>query len=87
MGLLAGIKVAVNVGKKVAKVIPVARRVLSKNEPDPTTKDLTTPEERAMADVAKLWRSFTSKHSDGKWEPQEAMMFLSELLTVVSKYV
>ena len=87
MGLLAGIKVAVSVGKKVAKVVPLARKVLSKNDPDPTTADLKSPEERAMVDLARLWRSFTSKHADGKWESQEAMAFLAELLTVVSKYV
>ena len=85
MGLLAGIKLAVSVGKKVAKVIPVAKQVLSKNQPDPTTASLVSPEQRAMADIAKLWRSFTSKHADGKWEPQEAMAFLSEILTVVCK--
>jgi len=38
IGILSGIKLAVSVGKKVAKVIPVAKQVLSKKpQPNPWT--------------------------------------------------
>ena len=89
MGIFAGIKVAISAGKKIAEIVPIARAVLSKTEADPIT---VTTTEKATFDVASLYRSFKAKHDsdgDGKsdWTPQEAMEFLAQVLTLVSKYV